>query len=65
MPEVRIDGLPSLVTTDRLGNFMVQLPAGWSRSITPVSEGYEFVPAQWQIQDLLHDELSSNSMRNL
>jgi hypothetical protein len=57
MPDVRIEGPPSTVTTDQLGNFAIQLPAGWSGSITPVSEGHEFVPAQWQIQDLLHDDL--------
>jgi hypothetical protein len=57
MPEIRIEGLQTPVATDPQGNFIIQFPAGWSGSIKPVSEGYQFQPAQWQIQDLQHDNL--------
>jgi hypothetical protein len=57
MPGVRIEGPPSPSTTDQLGNFAIQVPAGWTGSITPVSDGYEFFPAQWQVQDVRQDDL--------
>lgn len=55
--DIEIEGLPVSLKTDQEGDFFVQLPAGWSGSIVPVSDDYQFTPEQWQIQNLDEDNL--------
>ena len=44
VPEVRIEGLPAEVVTDRTGAYAVTLPKGWSGTVKPVRQGYTFEP---------------------
>lgn len=62
---IRIDGLGDSVLTDLNGNFAYQLPPGWSGIIKPVSEEYEFLPAQLEINNLQYDSVSLNFMTSM
>jgi hypothetical protein len=57
LAEIILEGLPLSVKTNQEGDFSVQIPAGWSGSIVPVSDDYQFTPAQIQIQNLDEDNL--------
>lgn len=43
---VVLSGFPSAVVTDETGNYMGEVPAGWTGTVTPVLEGYSFDPEE-------------------
>ncbi len=45
MGSISLAGLPTEVKTNTDGSYQVELPTGWSGSITPVSEKFVFAPA--------------------
>lgn len=57
LQHIYIAGLPDSVSTDTLGNFQCLVKAGWSGTITPLSDIYQFQPAQWNIDQLHEDNL--------
>ncbi|MDH7600149.1 MAG: secretin and TonB N-terminal domain-containing protein [Sedimentisphaerales bacterium] len=48
MPGVALDGFPELVTSDANGLYKAVVPYGWTGTVTPVKDGYEFTPPRRQ-----------------
>ena len=44
MAGVVLEGFPELVTADEKGLYKAFVPYGWTGTVTPVKDGYEFTP---------------------
>ncbi len=52
MADVELNGLPDSPTTGSDGSYSVQVEYGWSGTITPYKEGFQFDPPTKEIQSL-------------
>lgn len=52
LPNVAMEGLPSTPTTSIDGNYISSVPAGWSGTVSPILEGYNFDPPVLNIAPL-------------
>jgi hypothetical protein len=64
LPGVTLLGLPQEAKTNESGKFEVQLPAGWSGTITPVLNDYKFEPESITISNLNEDRVGLNFSAN-
>lgn len=54
-PGVTLTGFPETTRVDQSGKFFGEVTKGWTGSITPVAEGYTFVPNSLQVTNLQSD----------
>ncbi len=63
LPVVTMQGLPGKIVTDSKGYYRVEVPSGWSGTVTPAKEGYSFSPASRNYtkveQDRMHDDYTA------
>ena len=52
---VTLEGFPGAASSDATGLYTVQVPYGWSGSVTPVKEGYSFDPPNSTYDSLSKD----------
>lgn len=57
---VEMNGLPGNPTTNASGNYMVNVDSGWSGTVTPTKEGYEFTPSSRNYSNVTSDQLNQN-----
>lgn len=55
LPSTTLTGFPETTRIDGLGNFFGEVPIGWSGIITPLLDGYRFMPEKLQINSLQSD----------
>ncbi|MTI30433.1 hypothetical protein, partial [Xanthovirga aplysinae] len=55
LEQVLLNGLPGNLSTDAQGNYSITLSENWSGTITPQKEGYSFLPASIDINNLQED----------
>jgi hypothetical protein len=53
--DATLNGFPETTRIDATGNFYGEVPVGWSGTIIPVSEGYQFTPDKIQVTNLRSD----------
>lgn len=53
--DATLTGFPETTRIDATGNFYGELPVGWSGTIIPVAEGYQFTPEKIQVTNLQSD----------
>ncbi len=58
--QVAMQGLPGNPVTNPDGGYEVQVPYGWSGTVTPVTEGYVFEPTSKAYQQLVTDMPNEN-----
>lgn len=50
-----LTGFPETTRIDANGNFYGEIPAGWSGTIIPMADGYQFTPEKIQVTNLQSD----------
>ena len=58
--EVRMDGLPGNFISGATGRYSVEVEYGWSGTVSPVKEGWEFEPATLIYASVTGDQLNQN-----
>jgi hypothetical protein len=54
------DGSPQFVTADGSGNYSLNVPSGWSGTVTPHKIGYSFTPASKSYSNVLSNQTGQN-----
>jgi hypothetical protein len=54
------DGIAKTVTSDANGNYLINLPLGWSGTITPSKPGYLFLPIDRSYNNVISDLTDQN-----
>lgn len=57
---VVMKGLPGNPTTDNNGVYRVEVPYGWSGTVTPTKEGHEFTPVSNEYSNVTEDRTNEN-----
>ncbi|MEO0331155.1 MAG: T9SS type A sorting domain-containing protein, partial [Bacteroidota bacterium] len=58
---VQLTGLPSsLVITDKVGQYVAEVPSGWSGEVTPVLGDYRFNPRSLSYQNIASDQTNQS-----
>jgi type II secretory pathway component GspD/PulD (secretin) len=61
VPNVTLQGVPGRpVVSGSDGSYSVSVPWGWTGTITPQREGYEFNPSSMQYPDVRNDEIGQD-----
>jgi Bacterial type II and III secretion system protein len=55
---VRMDGLPGNVTSDASGRYTARVEYGWTDTVTPMKEGWDFEPASQIYASVTSDRLN-------
>jgi hypothetical protein len=59
------DIIPKTVTSDASGNYLIDLPSGWSGTITPSKTGYTFTPGSKSYTNLSFNMVGQDYTANL
>jgi hypothetical protein len=62
---VIMKGLPGDPVTDERGYYRATVDYGWSGTVTPIKEGYSFVPASNEYTDVIADQTDENYQAKL